>query len=124
MRQHYDLWFVKYLFIINHFRMLDIENSKAIGDEAVPVILQCKGIGKWFLLGTWQFFSCAKLALGLGTEFCSEKIPRNRLGMISVIPRKKVLIQRYSEFRGRANSEARTGTERNGILRKNEVLRN
>ena len=62
--------------------------------------------------------------LGLGTEFRSEKIPRNRLGTVSVIPRKKVLIPRYSEFRGRANSEARNGTERSGIPRKNEVLRN
>jgi hypothetical protein len=35
-----------------------------------------------------------------------------------------VLIPRHSEFRGRANSEARNGTERNGIPRKNEVLRN
>ncbi len=48
--------------------------------------------------------------LGLGTEFRSEKIPRNRLGTISVIPRKKALIPRHSEFRGRANSEARNGT--------------
>jgi hypothetical protein len=38
--------------------------------------------------------------------------------MISVIPRKKVLIQRHSEFHGRANSEARNGTERNVIPRK------
>ncbi len=30
--------------------------------------------------------------LELGTEFRSEQIPRNRLGMVSVIPRKKVLI--------------------------------
>ncbi len=52
--------------------------------------------------------------LGLGTEFRSEKIPRNRLGTVSVIPRKKLLIPRYSEFRGRANSEAQNGTERNG----------
>ncbi len=51
--------------------------------------------------------------VGLGTEFRSEKIPRNRLGTVSVIPRKKVLSPRYSEFRGRANSEARNGTERN-----------
>ena len=51
--------------------------------------------------------------LGLGTEFLSEKIPRNRLGMISVIPRKKVLIPRYSEFRGRANSEAQNEMEWN-----------
>ncbi len=33
--------------------------------------------------------------LGLGTEFRSEKIPRNRLGMVSVIPRKKVLIPKH-----------------------------
>jgi hypothetical protein len=52
-----------------------------------------------------------RFSLGLGTEFRSEKIPRNRLGMISVIPRKKVLVPRDSEFRGRANSEARNGTE-------------
>jgi hypothetical protein len=64
------------------------------------------------------------LGVGLGTEFRSEKIPRNRLGMISVIPRKKVLIPRHSEFRGRADSEARNGTERNGIPRKSEVLPN
>ncbi len=64
------------------------------------------------------------LRIGLGTEFRSEKIPRNRLGTVSVIPRKKVLIPRYSEFRGRANSEAWNGTERSGIPRKNEVLRN
>ncbi len=56
--------------------------------------------------------------LGLGTEFRSEKIPRNRLGMVSVIPRKKVLIPRHSEFRGRANSEARNGTKRTGIPQK------
>jgi hypothetical protein len=57
----------------------------------------------------------------LGTEFRSEKIPRNRLGTISVIPRKKVLIPRHFEFRGRANSEPRNGTESS---EKNEVLRN
>jgi hypothetical protein len=56
--------------------------------------------------------------LGLGTKFRSEKIPRNRLGTISVIPRKKALIPRHSEFRGRASSEARNGTKRNGIPRK------
>ncbi len=49
--------------------------------------------------------------VGLGTEFRSEKIPRNRLGTVSVIPRKKVLIPRHSGFRGRASSEARNGTE-------------
>ncbi len=50
----------------------------------------------------------------LGTEFRSEKIPRTRLGTVSVIPRKKVLIPRHSEFRGRANSEARNGIPRKG----------
>jgi hypothetical protein len=56
--------------------------------------------------------------LELGTEFRSEKIPQNRLGTVSAIPRKKVLIPRHSEFCGRANSEARNGTERNEIPRK------
>ncbi len=62
--------------------------------------------------------------LGLETEFRSEKIQRNRLGTVSVIPRKKALIPRHSEFHGRADSEARNGTERNGIPRKKIVLRN
>jgi hypothetical protein len=62
------------------------------------------------------------MEIGLGTEFRSEKIPRNKLGMASVIPRKKVLISRHSEFRGRANAEARNGTERTEIPLKNEVL--
>ncbi len=59
--------------------------------------------------------------IGLGTEFHSEKIPRNRLGTVSVIPR-------HSEFRGRANSVrvprksqfwSSDGTEQTGIPRKN-----
>jgi hypothetical protein len=45
----------------------------------------------------------------MATEFCSEKISRNRLGMVSIIPRKKVLIPRHSKVYGRANSEARNG---------------
>jgi hypothetical protein len=36
---------------------------------------------------------CKASCLGLGTEFRSEIIPRNRLGTVSVIPRKKVLIR-------------------------------
>jgi hypothetical protein len=47
--------------------------------------------------------------LGLATEYRSEKFPRNRLGMGSVIPRKKVLIPRHSEVYGRVNYEARNG---------------
>jgi hypothetical protein len=44
--------------------------------------------------------------LGLAMEFRSEKIPRNRLGMASVIPRKKALfprqfrVLRKSQFKG------------------------
>jgi hypothetical protein len=49
------------------------------------------------------------IKLGLATEFRSEKIPRNRLGIASVIPRKKVLIPRNSEVYGRVYSEARNG---------------
>jgi hypothetical protein len=56
-----------------------------------------------------------RMRIGLGTEFRSEKIPRNRLGTVSVIPRKKVLIPKHSEFRGRANSEVRNETERNYV---------
>jgi hypothetical protein len=44
--------------------------------------------------------------------------------MVSVIPRKKELIPRHSEFRGRASSEARNGTERKGIRQKKIVLQN
>jgi hypothetical protein len=62
--------------------------------------------------------------LGFETEFRSGKIPQNRLGTVSVIPRKKALIPRHSEFHGRANSEARNGTERKGIPRKKLVLQN
>ena len=47
--------------------------------------------------------------VGLGTKFRSEKIPRNILGMTSVIPRKKVLIPRHSEVYRRVYSEARNG---------------
>ena len=54
---------------------------------------------------------CVTFRVGDGISF--RKIPRNRLGTVSVIPRKKALIPRHSEFRGRANSEARNGTERN-----------
>jgi hypothetical protein len=46
----------------------------------------------------------------LATEFRSEKIPRNRLGMGSLIPRKKVLIPRFTE-----ESITRFGTEGNGM---------
>ncbi len=61
--------------------------------------------------------------LGLGPEFRSEKIPRNRLGTVSVIPRKKVLIPRHSEFGGTANSKAPNGMKWNRIPQKNLVLR-
>jgi hypothetical protein len=57
--------------------------------------------------------------IGLGTEFRSEKIPRNRLGTLSVIPRKKVLIPSSVE-----EPNPKLGTERNRILPKNEFERN
>ncbi len=46
----------------------------------------------------------------LATEFRSEKIPRNRLEMVSVIPRKKVVIPRFTE-----ESIPKLGTERNNM---------
>jgi hypothetical protein len=62
--------------------------------------------------------------IGLGTEFHSEKfrgIDSERFPLFR--GRKCSFRGMHSEFRGRANSEARNGTERNGIPRKNEVLR-
>ncbi len=50
------------------------------------------------------------MAVGLAPE-CSEKIPRNRLGTVFVIPQKKVLIPSHSEVHGRVNSETRNGME-------------
>ncbi len=64
------------------------------------------------------WFVLADSPLGLATEFRSEKIPRNRLGTHSVIPRKKVLIPRVfrvprkSPFR----SSKRNGTEFRGKI--------
>jgi hypothetical protein len=49
--------------------------------------------------------------LGLATEFRSEKIPRNRLGQVSVILWKKVFIPRHSKVHGK--SIPKLGTERN-----------
>ncbi len=46
--------------------------------------------------------------IGLAAEFSFEKILRNRLGMVSVIPRKEVLIPRFTE-----ESIPKLGTERN-----------
>jgi hypothetical protein len=60
---------------------------------------------------------------GLPSEFRSENIPRNRLGMVIVIPRNKVLIPCGSEYFGRVHSITRNETERNGIPRNYEVLR-
>jgi hypothetical protein len=60
----------------------------------------------------------------LGTEFRSEKIPRNRLGMVSVIPRKKVLIPTSEAFRVPRKSQFRS-SERNSakILSFTELAR-
>ena len=58
-------------------------------------------------------YLCVEGGVELGTEFRSEIILRNRLGTVSVILLKKVLILRHSEFRGKAISEAQNETERN-----------
>ncbi len=58
--------------------------------------------------------------LGFATEFRSEKIPLKRIGMVSVITRKKVLIPRHSEVHGRVHSEARNRTV---IRRKNKYFK-
>ncbi len=60
-----------------------------------------------------SYFSLGNITrIGLGTEFRSEKIPRNRLGTNSVIPRKKC------PFRGIPNSAEeqipKLGTELDG----------
>jgi hypothetical protein len=48
--------------------------------------------------GNWGFGgSTPRTGIRLATEFCSEKIPRNRLGMDSVIPRNSVGIPRLTE---------------------------
>jgi hypothetical protein len=54
--------------------------------------------------------------LRLAMEFSYEKIPRNRLGMVFIILRKKVVISRHSEVYERVNSEARNGTEWHGKI--------
>ncbi len=51
--------------------------------------------------------------LGLPLEFRSEKIPRNRLGKVFVIPRNKVPIPCGSEYFGRVHSVTQNETERN-----------
>ncbi len=59
------------------------------------------------------FFSVYRLLVGLGTEFRSEKILRNRLGTVSGIPWKKVLIISKA-FRGSEEEPiSKLGTELN-----------
>ncbi len=50
------------------------------------------------------------LCIGVATEFRSKKIPRKRPRTVSVIPRKKVLIPRFTE-----ESIPKLGTEGNGM---------
>ncbi len=63
------------------------------------------GIGAGPARGAIQIMLLVVPRVGNGILF--QKIPRNILEMVSVIPQKKVLIQRHSEFCGRANSDAR-----------------
>jgi hypothetical protein len=56
------------------------------------------------------------ISVRVGTEFRPEKVSSNRLGTVSVIPRKrrkKVLIPMHSEVQGRVNCESRNRTKRN-----------
>ncbi len=55
--------------------------------------------------------------MGLGTEICSEKIPQNWLGTVSVIPRKK------NSFWGPRKSQFQS-SEWNVTMRKKFVLQN
>jgi hypothetical protein len=50
-----------------------------------------------------------------------RKNSSDRLGTVFVIPQKKVLLSRKSVCLGIAHFEFRTGTEWNGVLRKNEA---
>ncbi len=61
------------------------------------------------------------MTLGLPSKFRSEKIPRNRLGMVFVIPRNKVLIPCDSEYFGRVHSITRNGTGFREILKFKEA---
>jgi len=58
-------------------------------------------------------FSVVSSNLGLGTEFRSKTVPRNRLKTVSVILRKKEYSYRGipSEAHGRVNSEAQFAVE-------------
>jgi len=60
--------------------------------------------------------------VGNGISF--RKIPRNRLGTESVIPRKKVLIPTEFQVPRKSLFRARKGAEQNGIPRKKRVFRN
>jgi hypothetical protein len=55
--------------------------------------------------------------LGLPSKFCSEKIPRNRLGKVWGYSAEKVLLSRNSVCLGIAHSEVWNRTERNGTER-------
>ncbi len=104
-----------------HIHRIRIHGRKKVFSKAdiYSPFYTSKATGKQCTVTGYGYMGESKLLIGLGTEFRSENIPRNRLGMISVIPRKKVLIPKHSEFRGRVNSEARNGTERNEVPRKN-----
>jgi hypothetical protein len=54
-------------------------------------------------------------------EIPFRKNSSDRLGMVFVIPRKKVLLSRKSVCLGIAQFEFRNGTKRNGFLKKNEI---
>jgi hypothetical protein len=97
---------------------IDSENSTDLKSEFFLSCLNMLYTYVTLLLASFLLYP--PRSTGLGTEFCSEKIPRNRLGTVSIIPRKKVLIPRHSKFRGRPSSEAQNGTHGMEIRGKNE----
>ncbi len=58
----------------------------------------------------------SKVQARVGKGISFRKIPRNRLGIVFVNPRKKVLIPRHSKVHGRANSEARKGNTQEKLV--------
>ncbi len=114
---------IRFIFAYIRFNRIFLARPRTPYPQDLPNINNCSFLRlPWAEIFLRQWLICAfcavyfrgqstqeRASLGLATEFRSEKIPRNRLGMASVIPRKKVLIPRHSESYGRVNSEAWNG---------------
>ncbi len=89
--------------------------SVRVGGKDRPSRIKSHLAGSLSSSGPPCWTSPLAFGLGLGTEFRSEKIPRNRLGMVSVIPRKKVLIPPRGIPSSAEEPIPKFGTERNGM---------